>query len=73
MTSILFLTEAIYCNIFRSKYLRKEKYFLIFFCFFFAFSNFTFNFEDFQKRDFQKISLVADVFLNLQTRKKVDR
>ena len=53
MTSILFLTEAIYCNIFRSKYLRKEKYFLIFFLlfFFFAFSNFTFNFEDFQKRD----------------------
>ena len=30
MTSILFLTEAIYCNIFRCNYLRKEKYFLHF-------------------------------------------
>ena len=28
MTSILFLKEAIYCNIFRRKYLRNKKYFL---------------------------------------------
>ena len=34
MTSIVFLIEAIYCNIFRRKYLRKEKYFLIFFSIF---------------------------------------
>ena len=34
MTSILFLTEAIYCNIFRSNYIRIEKYFLIFFIIF---------------------------------------
>ena len=31
MTSILFLIEAIYCNISRCIYLRKEKYFLNFF------------------------------------------
>ena len=31
MTSILFLTEAVYCNIFRCNYLKKEKYFLDFF------------------------------------------
>ena len=31
MTSILFLTEAIYCNLFRCFYLTKEKYFLNFF------------------------------------------
>ena len=29
MTTILSLTEAIYCNIFRCIYLKKEKYFLI--------------------------------------------
>ena len=31
MTSILFLTEAIYCNIFRCNYLRNENLFLNFF------------------------------------------
>ena len=30
MTSMLFLTEEIYCNIFRSNYLTNEKYFLNF-------------------------------------------
>ena len=31
MTSIIFLTDAIYCNFFRSNYLRNEKYLLRFF------------------------------------------
>ena len=35
MTSIVFLKEAIYCNIFRCNYLRKEKIFLNFFYFMF--------------------------------------
>ena len=47
MTSILFLTEAIYCNIFRCHYLRNQKYLLNFFC---QFSTFRFNFEHFQKK-----------------------
>ena len=51
MTSILFLIEAIYCNILRSNYLRKEKLFLLFFFFFLAFYKFKFNFEHFQKKD----------------------
>ena len=54
MTSILFLTGAIYCNIFRGNYLGNEKYFLIFF----SFSKFRLNFEHFQK----KMTLIADVF-----------
>ena len=51
MASILFLTEAIYCNKFRSKYLSSEKYFIFFFFFFFAFSKFRLNFEHFKKKD----------------------
>ena len=47
MTSILFLTEAIYWNIFKCNYLRNQKYFRIFF----ACSTFRFNFEHFQKKD----------------------
>ena len=49
ITNILFLTEVIYCKIFRCSYLRNEKYFLNFF---FAFSKFRFNFEHFQKKDY---------------------
>ena len=49
ITSILFLIDAIYCNIFRWLYLRNEKYVLI--LFFFAFSKFKFNFEHLQKKD----------------------
>ena len=71
MTSILFLTEAIYWNIFRSKYLRKEKYFLIFFLLFFFLLFLTLH--SILKISKKKMTLVADVFLNLQTRKKVDR
>ena len=46
--SILFLTEAIYCNIFREYYLRNDKRF---FDFCFPFSRFRFNFGNFQKKD----------------------
>ena len=45
---IIFLTETIYSNIFRCKYLRNEKYFLHIF---FEISKFTFNFEHFVKKD----------------------
>ena len=53
MTSILFLPETIYCNIFRRIYLRNEKYFLdlFFFIFFVAFSKVRLNFEQIQKKD----------------------
>ena len=47
MTSIPFLTEAIYCNIFRCNHLRNEKHFLNFLL---VFSLFRFNFEHFQKK-----------------------
>ena len=47
MISIPFLKKAILCNIFRCIYLKKEKYFPIFF----AFSKFRLNFEHFQKKD----------------------
>ena len=66
MTIILFLIETIYCNIFRWNYLRKKKLFLILF---FAFLKFGFSFEDFQK----EMTLLADVILNLGTRKNVIR
>ena len=44
---ILFLTEAIYCNILRCSYIRSKKDFLNFL---FAFCKFSFNFEHFQKK-----------------------
>ena len=72
MTSIPFLPEAIYCNIFRRIYLRNKKYFLdflFFFFFFLAFSKFRLNFEHFQT----KMTLLADVFLDFQTPKNVVR
>ena len=50
VTSILFLIETIYSNIFRCNYLRNGKYFL-FFLFFFSFSQFRLNFERFQQKD----------------------
>ena len=34
MKGIVFLTEGIYCNIFKCNYLRNEKYFLNFFLLF---------------------------------------
>ena len=68
MTTILFVTEAIYCNIFRCNYLKNEKYFLHF-LFFFAFFKFSFNLSIFKK----KMTLIVDVFLNLRIPKNVVR
>ena len=62
MTSILFLTEAIYCNIFRWIYLRKEKHFLNLFLHFL-------NLEAFLNNSKGKMTLIADVFLKLRTPK----
>ena len=64
MTSILFLIETIYCNIFRCNYLGNIKTFSQYF---FAFWKSKFNFEVFPK----KMTLIADVFLNLQTSKNM--
>ena len=66
MTNILFLTEAIYCNIFRCIYRRNEKYFLKFF------SHFP-NLESISNIFKKKMTLIADVFLNLRTPKYVVR
>ena len=66
MTSILFLTEAIYCNIFTCNYLRSEKFFLKFFL---HLLNWDSIFNNFQK----KMTLIADVFLNLRSPKNVVR
>ena len=66
MTSILFLTEAIYCNMFRCNYLRNEKPFLHFFV---HFLNLYATLNIFKK----KMTLWTDVFLNLRTPKNVVR
>ena len=57
MTGILFLIETIYRNIFRCTYLKKKKNF------FFHFRNLDLILNIFQR----KITLIADVFLNLRT------
>ena len=62
MTSILFLTEGIYCKILRCIYLRNEKYFVDFFL---HFLNLEWIFNSFKKN----VTLTADVLLNLKTRK----
>ena len=67
MTTILFLREAIYCNIFRSNYIRNEKHFLIFVlldCL--DLDSILIFFE--KKR---KMTFIADKFLNLRTPKNV--
>ena len=66
MTSILFLTDVIFCNIFKSIYLRNEKYFLHFFLHFLNLDSILNIFE-------KKMTLIADVFLNLRTPKNVVR
>ena len=66
MTSILFLTEAIYCNIFRWTYLRNEKYFLNIFLHFL-------NLESILKNFKTMMTLIADVFLNLPSPKNLVR
>ena len=66
MTSILFLIEAIYSNIFKCIYLRKEKYFVDFL---FHFLNLESILNIFKK----KMTLIAHVFLILRTQKNVVR
>ena len=66
MTSILFLTDVIFCNIFRSIYLKNEKYFRNFFLHFLNLDSILNIFE-------KKMTLIADVFLNLRTPKNVVR
>ena len=64
MTSILFLKEAIYGNIFRGLYVRNEKYFLNFIL---HLINLDTIFNIFKK----KMNLIGDAFLNLRTSKNV--
>ena len=66
MKSILLLIETIYSNILKCNYLRNENYFLNFF---FNFRNLDWILNIFLK----KMTLIADVFLNLRTRKNVVR
>ena len=66
MTSILFLMDAIYCNIFRSKDLRNEINFLFLFLHFLILDSILKIFK-------KMITLIADVFLNLGTPKNVVR
>ena len=66
MTSILFLREAIYRNIFRGNYLRNEKLFLNFFLHFL-------NLDSISKILKRNMTLIAHVFFNLRNPKKVVR
>ena len=66
MTSILFLTEAIYWNIFKCNYLRNQKYFPNFFLHVRHLDSILNIFK-------KKMTLIADVFLNLRTPKNVVR
>ena len=61
MTSILFLTDAIYCNIFRCNYDRNEKYFRSFLLHFLNLHSILNIFKE-------KMTLIADLFLNWQIR-----
>ena len=66
MASILFLTKNIYCNISRCNYQRNEKYYLKFFLYF---QNLDSILNIFKK----KMTLIADIFLNLRILKDVVR
>ena len=66
MTSILFLTEAICCNISTCNYLRNKKYFLDFCLHIRNLDSILYIFK-------KKMTLIADVFLNLRTPKNVVR
>ena len=58
MASIVFLTEAIFCNTFRFNYLRNEKYFLNLFLHFLNLDSILNFFK-------KQMPLKADVFSNL--------
>ena len=64
MTSIVLLTEAIYCNILRCNYLRNEKHFPSVFLHFL-------NLDSVLKFLKKQMTLRADVFLKLRTTKIV--
>ena len=66
MTSILFLIETIYSNIFRWEYFRKKNIFSIFLLRFWNLDSILNIFK-------QKITFIADVLLNLPTPKNVVR
>ena len=66
MTSTLFLTEAIYCNVSTRNYLRNEKLFLNFFLHFR-------NLDSILNILEKKLTLRADVLLNLWIPKKMVR
>ena len=66
MTSILFLKETIYYNMFRCNFLRNKKHFLNFFL---HFQNSDWILNIFQ----EKMTLIADIFLNIRTAKNVVR
>ena len=66
MWSIVFLTEAIYCNIFRCNYLRNEKYFLTFFLHFV-------NLDSILDISQEQMTVTADVFLKLRTSENMVR
>ena len=68
MKSILFLTEAIYCNIFRYIFLRNEKNVVHFFSFF-HFINLDSTLNIFKKW----MTPIADVFMNLWSPKNMVR
>ena len=67
MTSVLFLTEDIYCNMFTWNYIRNEKHFLNF-----VFLNFR-NLDSIWNIFKQNLTFIADIFLNLQIPKNVLR
>ena len=70
MTSILFLIETTYCNIFICNYVRNEKIFLNFF--FFGGGEFR-NLDSIANIFEKKITVIADVFLKLRTPENVAR
>ena len=69
--SFLFLTEGIYCNIYRCNYHRNEKHFLNFFFFFFFCV--LFNLDSILNVFRKRKTFKTDVFLNLQPPKNVVR
>ena len=73
MTSILFWTEAIYCNIFRCLYLRNEKYFLNFILDFVNLDTIFNIFKKTHELDVMWTWHEADVFLNWRTSLNVVR
>ena len=66
MTSILFLIQTIYRNIFRCDYLRTKKLFLNIFLRFW-------NLDEILNIFKKNMTLIADVFLNLRTPKILGR